>query len=312
MFSPPQVRGVRRAYTPGEGRCVDAHGNTKSRAVPRRLRAQRSRSVLSRADRRDDHVGPEPRAVPAHTPDGVWGVAFVSNVAATGVLSPVRPIRPTAGSGRSRARPGWNHPGPDEGRSPPGLQRIPQVVDRGGAEAQEEGRASPRWLRVGINEGPPGAGSQTPPAPPSRPLLTIESTPVARRCKRACCAGFVRSAGDVAAGGPTVARVASGSGRGHACLAASPVPLTLHGWLADRGRRASRGVWRRVQMRRRAAATRFRRFAEHPCTYMPAPYAPLRLEPGRAGDRGGRRDGRGDPHVTGYTVPMIRAVLRSS
>jgi len=212
--------------------------------------------------------------------------AFVSNVAATGVLSPVRPIRPTAGSGRSRARPGWNHPGPDEGRSPPGLQRIPQVVDRGGAEAQEEGRASPRWLRVGINEGPPGAGSQTPPAPPSRPLLTIESTPVARRCKRACCAGFVRSAGDVAAGGPTVARVASGSGRGHACLAASPVPLTLHGWLADRGGDAppgGSGEGPDEETRRRYALSALRRAPLH---LHASSLCPPAAGTCRAGDRG--------------------------
>ena len=220
--------------------------------------------------------------------------AFVSNVAADRSIV-AGASHPTDRRFGAQPGPAWLEPsGPDEGRSPPGLQRIPQVVDRGGAEAQEEGRASPRWLRVGINEGPPGAGSQTPPAPPSRPLLTIESTPVARRCKRACCAGFVRSAGDVAAGGPTVARVASGSGRGHACLAASPVPQRFTaGWPIEGATRLPGGL-ERVQMRRRAAATRFRRFAEHPCTYMPAPYAPLRLEPAVPAIAAGRRDGRGD------------------
>ena len=65
-------------------------------------------------------------------------------------------------------------------------------------------------------------------------------------------------------------------------------------------------------MRRRAAATRFRRFAEHPCTYMPAPYAPLRLEPPVPRSRPAGETDEEIAHVTGYTVPMLRAVLRSS
>ena len=65
-------------------------------------------------------------------------------------------------------------------------------------------------------------------------------------------------------------------------------------------------------MRRRAAATRFRRFAEHPCTYMPAPYAPCGWNlPCRRSRPAGETDEE-IAHATGYTVPMIRAVLRSS